>query len=247
MMLSLCDLFFSYKRIFPGSGNSTLKVEKKRMLGIIFMQREHSETLRVQPTNHRSLRQGVMVTFSQPAAGRRVPSARLQGQALSPACVHQGPAQSKARLPMPRWYFRHLINRPWPGPLHWAGLHDCNPRKSLLVHVLNQGHLRPETRQGHPVLSYTSSSCFLYLCPAGAFLFLQCSIGHHHSFVSVLVLMWQNRLRTCSKGPCLDHIGQNPEVHRAGRRSGVGSTRCRSRGFRMSSCIVLGPTLDTNS
>lgn len=98
-MLSLCDLFFSYKKIFPGSGNCTLKAERKRELGIVFMQRERRETLGVPSTNHWPFRKAVMVTSSQPAAGRRVPFPRLQGQTLSPSAVHQGRALCKVRLP----------------------------------------------------------------------------------------------------------------------------------------------------
>lgn len=39
----------------PGLRNCTLKVEKRRKLGIL-MQREQREILRVQPANHRPLR-----------------------------------------------------------------------------------------------------------------------------------------------------------------------------------------------
>lgn len=92
-MLSLCDLFFSYKKIFPGPGNFTLKVEEKKMLGIIFMQREHREPLRVQPTNCRPLRKAVLVTASQPAAGREsVLFFQFTGTDFVNQPVHQGPA-----------------------------------------------------------------------------------------------------------------------------------------------------------
>lgn len=64
----------------PGLRNCTLKVEKRRKLGIL-MQREQREILRVQPANHRPLRKEPRsLRFNQPPGRRRVQVPRLQGQ-----------------------------------------------------------------------------------------------------------------------------------------------------------------------
>lgn len=55
-----------------------LEVEK-RMLGVILMQGEHLEVLRVQPGNHRLLRRGVMFAFW-----------RLGGQSSEPGPAGRG-------------------------------------------------------------------------------------------------------------------------------------------------------------
>lgn len=167
-----CDLSCSYVKICPGLRNCTLKVEKERMLAIILMQRELRETLRVQPTNHRPPERGSHSTRYQLEGESRFPGCRDRQQALHSV---QGEV-AHALLAL-----QTLINRPWPGsilrnlgqvtgcgtpvspgdpkPLSWAGLHDWNLRKSLLVCVLNQSHLRPQTRQGHPALPYISLLC----------------------------------------------------------------------------------------
>lgn len=112
----MCDLSCTYRKICPGRRNCTLEVEKRRKLGIILMQREQKETLRLQPANHRPLRkESRSLRLNQPPARRRVQVPRLQGQAWGWGIGGLHSVQGEVAHALLE--LKTLIKRPWPGSM----------------------------------------------------------------------------------------------------------------------------------